>query len=169
MKRRWAWNIFCVFSLVIFATSVTLWVRSYFVADYAMWTPYAWTDATGMPIPNGGSSYIVGYRRGAVGIFRDAGNFYSRPSGWRHWSRAPTNGEFYSATPSDRLNLHFGSFRIWYKVEAYSNGWASWRCVVLPFWLFLIFAVPPLLWWRKRRKRLGGRGFPVAAATDKAM
>jgi len=31
--KCWTWNIFCALSLVIFATSVTLWARMDFVAD----------------------------------------------------------------------------------------------------------------------------------------
>ena len=31
---------------------------------------------------------------------------------------------------------------------------------MLPLWLFLLFAIPPLLWLRRWR-RAQGRGFPV--------
>ena len=43
--KRWAWNILCALSLLVFATTMTLCVRSYFVSDRIQYNT-VWTHET---------------------------------------------------------------------------------------------------------------------------
>src|ERR1700740_3077166 len=60
--KRWARNSFCLFSLLVFVSSVTLWVRSYFVAEGVVWRQRS--------TPTGLLWYEVSSSRGAVGVSR---------------------------------------------------------------------------------------------------
>jgi len=157
--KRWVWNIFCALSLLIFATSVTLWVRSYFVRDvnYRIWRPTSGRI----------ESYETDCSRGAMQFAhtgsKDDGqtNF---AGGWKH-ERVPMlvtlDLESELACPN---HLHLPGFQFVLvrenKLIQQGSGWG----VQFPLRLFLIFAIPPVLWWRKWKKNRG-RGFPVGVAS----
>jgi len=142
VKRR-AWNIFCALSLLIFAASVALWVRSYSVVDVI--------DYTRQVGPGQFVEYGVVSSTGSLRVLRHQWG-YSEPrpqrTGW-YFGEIPD--------PAELRTLVFtnGSVKS-------SDHWTSVRGVTVPLWLFLPAAIPPFLWWQKRRK-LGGRGFVVEA------
>jgi hypothetical protein len=161
VKRRWAWNIFCALSLLIFATSVTLWVRSYFATEVFGWFQIE-RDGSGAEYSLLYQRDIVGFRIFRSDVLRQSPTF----RGWRHLRFPPTSIYPPGNQQIDYVNLQFARFVFHFRRNRIYPSWFTDLVVHIPLWLFLIFAVPPLLWWGKRRKRLGGRGFPVAAATD---
>jgi hypothetical protein len=168
VKRRWAWNIFCALSLLTFATSMTLCIRSYFFVDAI--------GCTLQSTPNRSVYCSLATSRGAV---RFIGSLLDGPHPADYFSTAryaqirPAYSMYYGQGAFLRTNFNFAGLQfVRFQIQPFSQESAYARArmdtlgLILPLWLFLIFAVPPLLWWRKRRKRLGGRGFPVAAARD---
>jgi len=163
--KRWSWNIFCALSLLISATSVTLWVRSYLSWDQIYhqsdttnrWPEDKFNDKT--------LTWAVGWERGKLVMLRDAeyhagigGGALAK--GWQ-FGTSNTQGEvLWNDLFANRMDLHFAGLQ--FRLFVGKEGWiaSSTTIVTLPLWLFLIFAVPPLLWLRGRRK-LGGRGFAV--------
>jgi hypothetical protein len=157
MRRR-AWNIFCALSLLIFATSVTLWVRSHFVSEeftHCSTSANAnWADFHVDLVPGRIRFTHEWYYDGRVG---------SGFGEWYHMRLAPHVAEYEHRSRGDQFNIHCYGFQLVYCIGADSYAGYSLWIVAFPIWLFLIFAVPPLLWWRKCRKR-NTRGFPVQAA-----
>ena len=162
--KRWAINILCGLSLLIFLLAMGIWVRSYFVADVVMWAhgvtaARATTDAVGCAL-------------GAVGIARERREYPVPPgttisAGWKHPSIRPPESIYQSASPSDRFNQRFLGIQVKYEVTKTAWGSRSTGAIILPLWLFLLFAIPPLLWvvrWRGQR----GRGFPVEVNAARA-
>jgi hypothetical protein len=78
---------------------------------------------------------------------------------WRYSKTEPVS-LIEAMPPRDRLKLRFGSFQLLYDRESPPDNNASALLLVLPSWLSLIFAIPPLLWLH-RRKREHARGFEV--------
>jgi len=160
--KRWLWNIFCALSLLIFAASVTLWIRSYFIGEIVECSARQ-IDSTGQSGPRLASDYVIQSSRGAISLAllhtQDA-RFFTGP--WqtlhRRWDLVDTLLE--SHWRYERINVKFLGFQVLYYVLPEVNGSTSSVKLVLPLWLFLIFALPPVMWWRKRRK-LAGRGFPL--------
>jgi hypothetical protein len=60
--KSWAWNIFCALSLLILATSVTLWVSSYSIERQFSWVR--------QPTPYVASCYIALCERGVMSLRR---------------------------------------------------------------------------------------------------
>jgi len=160
--KRWLWNVFCALSLLIFATSMTMWVRSYSVGESLHWLDWEldWT-------PQRKLVHIWSYRlacsRGDVSAekeYRVTTHNWSGHAGWsvEHWvSPFPVYPWRWSSNPT--ITRFLGTR---FSRTAYADREGSLRStfVAVPLWLFLIFAVPPLVWWRIRRK-LGGPGFPL--------
>jgi len=153
--RRWAWNIFCALSLLIFATSTMLWVRSCFISeDFTHLSTSArmnWTDFHVELVP-GRIRFVHEWH-------------YDQParSGfgeWYHNRLSPQVVQYEHRNRGDQFNVRCCGFQLVYCIGADELVGCSLLIAAFPLWLFLIFAVPPLLWWRKRRK-LGGRGFPL--------
>jgi len=164
--KRWAWHIFCALSLLIFATSVTIWVRSYFVSEYGRWARESqgsgwWIYRLRFDLTLSQGSLL--FRREQAEQLGDYPDI-DLLNGW-YYSNSPSLAELYPAHPRlDATDLHFAGFRLVHSLSGNADG--SWRSVwvfAAPLWLFLIFALPPLLWWRKWRKR-NTRGFPLEAA-----
>ena len=91
------------------------------------------------------------------------------PTGW-DYKGLPRGFDLHlSKSKFDHLNVFFVGVQVVDYREWYQSWGESYQFLVLPLWLFLIFAVPPLVWWRQRRKRLGGgRGFAVEAMATAA-
>src|SRR5213593_808060 len=69
MVKRWAKNLFCLFSLLVFMLIACLWVRSWFAGGLiARWT--VWEDVTQNPVMIRRVGYSLGWARGQVGITR---------------------------------------------------------------------------------------------------
>jgi len=156
VKRRWTWNIFCALSLLILATSVTLWVRSHRLGETVGYTFQTESGIQGGCFATWDSGMILVERwRQKVGPYLEG------PPGWLHSYQGPFDPCRLQDVSNERIALIFGISRLGYGSFMDAHGQYARQCLVFPLWLFLIFAVPPLLWWRGRRK-LGGRGFPVA-------
>lgn len=166
--KRWAFNplrginhAFCLFSLLVFLSSMTIWVRSYFVMDHFIL------------LTSSGPTRLVYWQlnmsRGTVVMARTVATYDSptpAPSSrWQHYTNRPAYlggfiGFGYSEGTS-RQGFNTGTRMKFASVFG--------RALAFPLWLFLPAGVPPFLWWRKWRKK-GGRGFPVevtAAATGR--
>ena len=160
--KRWAKNLFCLFSLLVFVGSVGIWVRSYSVWDQFE-NVTVQTDVTHQPDFTHELCYGIEWSCGAVRFLRVRGEYEGRFApqlGWTNGHGWPTPTLISARSPSDRLNLTFGRCQLYWLVFKVKGGWGSYQYLVLPLWLFLPAAIPPLLWlrhWRKGR----GRGFPV--------
>ncbi len=162
--KRWASNLFCLFSLLIFATSVALWVRSLMRSERVTW----YIDRTDYSVRLPLTRYnieAVSWADGRVAFFHASHEFahwVQFPRGLSRESLAPGSGLYLGSVATNMRSIGFGPF-IYFAGES-SDNTASMTdtTVVLPLWLFLIFAVPPILWLRKRRKNRG-RGFPIEA------
>jgi hypothetical protein len=65
----------------------------------------------------------------------------------------------------ETMSVNFLGIQLRYRFTDFGGGWMSVRFVLLPFWLFLLFAIPPMLWLRRWR-RSHGRGFPVDGSLE---
>lgn len=166
MRRR-ASNFLCAFSLLIFLLSVTLGTRSYFVAEGLSNSTEHTQSGAGWGITRN-SAYGISWELGKLEIFCKRTQMLASQSvakGWEYHSHKPTSDSgTIVRSNGDRINLHLAGSQLVYSINTDSSGWReSYFRLLVPFWIFLIFAVPPLLWWRKRRQ-MGGRGFAVAMA-----
>ena len=171
--RRWAINILCGLSLLIFLLAMTLWVRSYFVADVIAEARVRFGPQE-QDRPTEWVYHDIAWSRGAIAITRkrdhregylreDSGWFYARMSYPRPLGEAASAG--------DRVNIQLGGLQLLHAVDSYEDGWTSRQLAMAPLWMFVLFAIPPLLWvparvrWRGQR----GRGFPVYAEPSRAV
>jgi len=150
--KRWAWNIFCALSLLIFAMSLTLWVKSYFVVDLISYI----RPRTAIQ----SSLYGIESSRGALGIY------YVQAKGTLPKQDTPGCHYYsYRAAPGDNsfASMH-GPLAVRHQVYKGLYQTLDFRFVIIPSWFFFPAAVPPLLWWRKWKKNRG-RGFPIGVAS----
>jgi hypothetical protein len=167
--RRRATNLSCLFSLLVFAGSVTLGVRSYFVGEDVQWQDQR-VDAAQGPFELQTRVYRLRWTRGTVALFRIHAELHFpgiASSAWQYARWSPTQNAVQAPTPADRLNLRLGGFQVLSMAWRFQTGRTSEQRLVLPLWLFLPFAIPPTLWLRQWR-RSRGRGFPVDAAKPTA-
>ena len=152
--RRWVLNIFCILSLLVFGLSVAIWVWSYFVtADVERFSRQ--TDLTQHPPLTRILGYGIGWAPGKLGIFHYRGESSVPATSVRTWiyrEFGPTRRLITPATLDDRVNLRFGNFQLLYRVETNADRWQSLRLLILPFWVFLFAAIPPVIWWRRWRR-----------------
>jgi hypothetical protein len=161
LPRR-ANSILCAASLLVFFLSVTLWVRSYFVGEWIRRVNY-WTDATAESDVTHALYYGVSWNWGTVTLRRFSAGYASRALAgitWSHSNFKPGREPPFPRSPSDRINVAFGDFQLYYIVVPLNKGWASQQYLAFPLWVFLPAGIPPLLWWRRWRRKQG-RGFPV--------
>jgi hypothetical protein len=164
--RRRLWNIFCVASLLVFALSVMIWVRSWMVSD-AFARYRAWHDPPDQTTTIEGSGYGFAWARGAIEFGRVRYQRRRRErtgTSWEYHRETPSQDLIASASKGDRVNLQLGQFQLRYTVDTHPTGWTSHQTLTLPLWLFLPAAIPPLI-WRRRHRRRHMRGFPVAQAS----
>jgi len=152
--RRWAWNIFCVLSLLLLVLSGGLWGRSYFAtADFERFSRQ--TDITRHPPLTRTLGYGIGWAPGTLGIFHYRGESSAPATSVQTWiyrEFGPKRTLITAATPDDRVNLRFGNFQLLYRVETNADRWQSLRLLIVPFWVFLLAAIPPVIKWRGRRR-----------------
>ena len=162
------WNIFCAVSLLIFAGSVAVWVRSYFVRDYIIWRGVL-KEPSSEPMRTRNLEYLLYWTRGVIQLERRRFEYlesHNEHSAWTHGEEPPVPWSFTPGSPTAPINVHFGSFQFRYDRQPYVNSWFSGQLLACPLWLFLPFAAPPLLWWRRRRRE-SARGFPVETLVEK--
>jgi hypothetical protein len=152
--RRWALNIFCILSLLVFGLSVVIWVWSYFVtADIERFSRQ--TDTTRHPPLTRTLGYGIGWAPGTLGIFHYQGESSAPATSVQTWiyrEFGPKRTLITAAMPDDRVNLRFGNFQLLYRVETDAGRWQSLRLLIVPFWLFLFAAIPPVIKWRCWRR-----------------
>jgi len=147
--KRWSANLLCGLSLLIFLLAMGIWVRSYYVTRYL-----AYQTAQG-------DSYAVLIARGVVLCTADP----ESPTPRQRWTYAtsepPTLIGWFGSRPDAYINIRFLGFQCFFwrgKEGLELNLYKVW--LRLPLWLFLLFAIPPVLWVRRYRRQRG-RGFPV--------
>ena len=147
--KRWAWNIFCILSLLLLVLSIVLWVRSHFVtADIERFSRQT-EPARNSPLTKT-LGYGFGWAPGRLGIFHYRGESSvpaTRVQNWIYREFGPKRTLNTPPAPADRVNLQCGRFQFLYRVETTASGWLSLRLLTLPFWIFLLAAIPPSMWW----------------------
>jgi hypothetical protein len=164
--RRWAFHIFCAVSLLVFAGSIVLWVRSCFVSEGIARREVhsGWVDDV---MAGRSLIYAAGSAGGCIGFYRYRSEFNTilpGRSGWEYKKWPPIDYAPAPASPSDRINVHFGGFQWVHSIHVDRYGWTSHQSLTLPLWIFLPAAIPPILWWRRYRRK-DKRGFPVEATS----
>jgi hypothetical protein len=172
--RRWASNLFCALSLFVLLVSVAIWVRSYFAGE-AFSLNLDWNSKMGLTFVKRAVGCRVEWQRGAIGFEAGSEEAHSnrppvRSNGFPipsfyHQEFLPARPLRVMTTPGDKLRFDRGGFQFRYGVDAVPPVTINDTEIIVPLWLFLVFALPPLLWWRKRRSGCG-RGFPVTATAS---
>src|SRR5262245_24490367 len=112
------WNIFCALSLLVLASSVTLWVRSYYVDEFITRI----TRFTPAPRHRPSVVYdeeIVGWHRGAAYLlcqrFKHSG-YTKRVSEW-YYSRHPSGAVLAVSMPYEGINGGLLGFQFFHGVS----------------------------------------------------
>jgi hypothetical protein len=180
--KRWVWNIVCALSLLILAASVTLWVRSYFVGEAIRQTKEKLEPVDEVMVIRRSVIHSVAVARGSVRLSRfvTVGNglplvgrnvlrqsrtlLQPTKPGWDYLHWDPGDSLISPPAVDDLHKFRFWGFQFQNKAQGGSRrAFITEDRIVLPLWVFLIFAVPPMVWWRGRRK-VGRRGFEVEVA-----
>jgi hypothetical protein len=163
--KRWASNIFCMLSLLVFVSGMAVWVRSYLVEDdIQRWIVQ--TDPPAQSVRTRRLTYSLAWSRGTIYIARSQSNLegeWPGPTGWFFGHAKPTGVSILASSPNDRANFQLGGFQWVDEFVAQAEGWRSAQRLSAPLWLFLPAGIPPWMWWRRWR-RSGGRGFAVQVA-----
>src|SRR5258707_14167445 len=111
--RRWAINLLCLFSLLIFTASVAIWVRSYSSGDLFEWSSAKIFPASGRLKER---AWTLGTARGAVRFTRASdeyppGGFDDLVAGWTHHAIGPEDwlvdpGPWGNGLNADFLGIH---------------------------------------------------------------
>ena len=165
LPRKRGGSILALIALLLFAGGAAALALSFRTREIIQWSPGARSLMDGK-IRTRIMRYEASLSRGAVGFWLTREDWTTeagtRP-GWFHVRSRPTS-LITEPLPQDRTNLRFAGFQ-WYH-GVFPNQVAGLRehvvhILVLPLWpLLLVSAVPPWLWWRRRRRT--GRGFSVA-------
>jgi hypothetical protein len=151
--RRFAFNVLAVLSVLVFALSICIWVRSYFVGEtfQRVRNQIEWQKKP------------FGWAQGRIGINRTRAQIDTTvivSNGWQYNHFDPKTAAIPRPSPFDRVYYRFGKFRLRHTITPIRSGWISEQDLSVPVWIFLPAAVPPLL-WRRRRRRTLGPGFPI--------
>jgi hypothetical protein len=167
IPKRWAWNVFCILCLLVFVGSIALWVRSHFVtADIERFSRQ--TEPARHPTLTKTLGYGIGWAPGRLGIFHYRGESSvpaTRVHNWIYREFGPKRTLNTPPAPADRVNLQFGRFQFLYRVETTAGNWLSLRLLTLPFWVFLLAAIPPSMWWRHWRSPRSASAPPLVPGT----
>ncbi len=147
--KRWIWSSFCILSLLVLVLSLGLWVWSHFeTADIERFSRQ--TEPARKPTLTKTLGYGIGWAPGRLGIFHYRGESSvpaTRVHNWICRKFGPKRTLNTPPEPADRVNLQCGRFQFLYRVETTASGWLSLRLLTLPFWVFLLSAIPPSMWW----------------------
>ena len=165
--RRWVWNILCALSLLLFVSSITLWVRSYFVADAVSYSTTV-TDMTHRQPIVWLVRYGGGSNRGAISVGRIEVENRLLATGprWRYQAAPPAVATGWLKSKNDLVNFQWGGFILIYSPYHPIPEVRSLVDVGVPLWIFLAVGIPPVLWWQRHRRK-GGVGFPIKMNTNK--
>jgi hypothetical protein len=164
--NRWARKILCALSLLVFVASVALWVRSYSVEE-SIAHRCDQVSAAGQDIVTRTERWTFECSRGAIGVAYFRGRFSGFLHGsdpWTYYASDSFHDLIQQSWPRDSFNVRFGKFQLRSTRNLDGDDWSSERSLVLPLWLLLPAAIPPIFWW-KRWRGPRGRGFPVALAS----
>ena len=165
--RRWTINVLCAASLLIFLLAMGIWVRSYFACDEMGRITINARTLNGETV-RCARGLMYASSRGAVrigGRWQELRGGVYLPPGFYRDARKPV--DLSSGPPMSQHPTYFqlGRFQLVHSPFPNPYGPASDTYLNVPLWLFLLFAIPPVLWVRRyRRKR--GRGFPVEVKLD---
>jgi hypothetical protein len=157
--------LLALISLLLFVGGAAVGVRGFLVRDGVQWRPQA-SHPTAGPVRTRFMTYEAALARGVIAFYvvrdewtkADAG----RQPGWNYFTFLPSS-LITEPLPQDRTNFRLAGFQ-WYH-GVFQNQVPGLQAhvvhvLVLPLWpLLLVTAIPPWLWWRRRRIR--GPGFPV--------
>ena len=158
--KRWAFNLFCLVSLLIFAASVALWVRSVSFSDYFYSPEFQWNSGSGIAAYRT-EQYGVGWRWCSVYVHRVAWQLRTQTHADTEWRYSTLYQRPRSSLSLlQRVAILLGHFQAESKLTAFPAGAKKEQTLMCPLWLFLPFGILPVVWWRKRRANRG-RGFAV--------
>src|SRR5262249_36356304 len=132
-------------SLLILAGAMTLWIRSCFGGEGVLWI---WQRT-----PKQVHHWYASYGNGSISIQHDrldSDLLITASTGWTYYK-----------FPDTLQYRGFGFNRV---VGTGEHLKTVSQIARFPLWPFLLFAIPPIIWWRRRRKT-GGRGFPLVTAS----
>jgi hypothetical protein len=159
-------TLLCALSLLVFAMVIVLSVRSYFAwervvfttthSDHARWSGF--TDSS------------ITWSRGNIDFSRFRVEYKGGETASKHFNylrETPARRINYSARPGDRANFRFAGFQLLHSVTGNEVSATVISSVGMPLWIFLPCALPPLIWWRRRRlRRATGFAVKTVAATE---
>jgi len=163
MKRKLS-NLLHALTALLFILSAIVWPLSYFMS-YRLQRYSYWLDSTTQPAQVATLGDEIFCSGGQIQLSRGRSNsalYGSVPSPGGHWASElsiPRRSFGNRMSPFDSFNLRFAGFQIQFNAASNPPGWWTGKVLILPLWSFLLFGVPPLLWWRRRRRP--DRGFTV--------
>jgi hypothetical protein len=166
--RRALRNFLCIVSAALFLSGMFAWcARGYVSGRIQRWNYRL--DTSHQPARQEMFFYEIWCADGAITFSRSRDNsppFGAAPRPGGHWASelsTPPRNHGPLTTPYDRTNLRFAGFQMRTMDAKSADRWWTAQELRLPLWSFLFFGIPPLLWWRQRRRQRF-RGFPVASA-----
>jgi hypothetical protein len=123
-----------------------------------------WTDAADPPMTSRTLRHGAAWASGTLGLFRQRYELKEPEASRPRWIYTRTTPALNITAPDslvERVNLHAGGFHLLIAgLSSEADGWTSQQWLVVPFWAFLVAAIPPGVWWRRYRGN-GARGFGV--------
>ena len=173
--RRRTWphrgSIFALISLVVFALTTAVIIRGLLALDHIEWGSGERVVTEGQ-IRASGIAFGADASRGAVRFTFVHTDWSVNPTSSQRWLTQyfrPSATLIIGQSPFDRENVELAGFQ-WVRrvIPNRPRNIVDQQlyALILPLWPLLIAsAIPPWLWWRRRRK-LGARGFPVGAVAE---
>ena len=84
--------------------------------------------------------------------------------GWTHDHGRLTDGLLMPGPGPGATVLKLAGIRAWRDINLWPGDWSTQQGLILPLWVFLPAAIPPVLWWKRRKRISGGRGFAVVTS-----
>ena len=148
MRRR-AFDILCVFSLIVLTLGTAAGIRSYYVGGVLYWR-----SAPPGPV------YGLIWDEGTIGVVRiRRGSGSPMPAtGWLYHSIPHVHTLTIERSAADRANVLIGRFQFVRRILPWPNMWQSETWLIVPAWAVLLASLPPIAWWRRwRRERTTAR------------
>jgi hypothetical protein len=152
--RRIIRNATCLLSALLFLAGMALWVHSQAsTADFERFSRR--TDFTQHPPQTHTLAFGIGWGNSTFGVFFSRGQSgvpSEEARTWLYREFGPVRQLLSAPSVDDRLNWRWGRFQVLHQVQPRPDGWLSVSLVVVPMWVFCLFAIPPLaLLWRMNK------------------